>query len=249
MAQQKQSHRQVVLDTETTGVDVKKGHRVIEIGLVELIDRVATGRTFQTYLNPMGATMDPEAEKVHGLSLAFLADKPQFSQKCAEFCSFIQGAEVLIHNAAFDEGFLNAELARVNKPPIWEIAAKITDTYMMAQSVFPKQANGLDKLCKRLEISNEHRTFHGALLDAELLTEVYLKMTQDQSPYIDDAEIGKLPRPPVAYISDRKPGPALTLSVEDKQAHESYLDELEKANKKPSVWRSGPVSSSKAPSP
>lgn len=243
------AHRQVVLDTETTGMEVKKGHRVVEIGLVELIDRVPTGRTFQTYLNPVGAAMDPEAQKVHGLSMEFLADKPQFSQKCAEFCSFIQGAEVLIHNAAFDEGFLNAELARVNKPPIWEIASKITDTYMMAQSVFPKQANGLDKLCKRLEISNEHRKFHGALLDAELLTEVYLKMTQDQSPYIDDAEIGKLPRPPIALISGRKPGLVISLSTEDKQAHEAYLDELEKTTKKPSIWRSGPSSASKSPSP
>lgn len=243
------AHRQVVLDTETTGIDVKKGHRIIEIGLVELVDRVPTGRTFQVYLNPVGASMDPEAQKVHGLSMEFLADKPQFSQICAEFCAFVQGAEILIHNASFDEGFLNAELARVSKPPIWEIAQKVTDTYMMAQSLFPKQANGLDKLCKRLEISNEHRALHGALLDAELLTEVYLKMTKDQSPYIDDAEIGSLPRPPVVLIVGRKPGALISLSAEDRQTHEAYLDDLERQTKTPSVWRSPSTSANKAPSP
>lgn len=240
--------RQVVLDTETTGLFVKNGDRVIEIGCVEIIDRQPTGRTFHAYLNPMGAPIPPDSLKIHGLTPEFLADKPQFSQVCADFCSFIQGAEILIHNAPFDEGFLNSELAKVGKKPIWEIAAKITDTYLMAQSLYPKQANGLDKLCARLEISTAHRELHGALLDANLLTEAYLKMTEGESPYIDDAEIGKRPRPPVAYIADRKPGPIYAPSDEARAQHEAYLDGLEKSTKKPSVWRSGP-SASKAPAP
>ena len=230
--------RQIVLDTETTGKEVKKGDRVIEIGCVEVIDRQPTGRTFQVYLNPVGATMHPEAFGVHGISMEFLADKPQFSQHCEDFCSFIQGAEILIHNAPFDEAFLNMELAKVGKPPIWQIASKITDTYVMAQSLYPKQANGLDKLSKRLGISTEHRTFHGALLDAQLLSEVYFKMTEGQSPYIDDAEIGQRPRPPVVYIEDRKPGPLFKPSNSQMVAHEEYLNDLEKITKKTSVWRS-----------
>jgi DNA polymerase-3 subunit epsilon len=229
--------RQIVLDTETTGTEHKLGHRVIEIGCLEIIDRKLTGRSFHCYLNPVGATMDPGAQQVHGLTMEFLADKPQFSQKAQEFCDFIKGAEVLAHNSPFDEGFLNAELARVGKPSIWQIANKVTDTYPMAQSVFPGKKNGLDALCQRLEISNAHRTLHGALLDAELLAEVYLKMTENASPYIDDAEIAKIPRPPVVRVSGRAPGALFTPSPSDVSSHEAYLDDLEKINKKPPVAR------------
>lgn len=232
------SLRQVVLDTETTGLEVKQGHRIVEIGCVEIIDRVPTGRTFHCYLNPVGATMEEKAQETHGLSMDFLSDKPQFSQVANDFCKFVAGSEILIHNAPFDTGFLNAELARVGKPPIWQIAQVITDTYLMAQSLFPKQANGLDKLCDRLSISREHRTFHGALLDAQLTTDAYLKMTEGQSPYIDDAEIAKQPRPPIVFIENRKPSALFQPSAEDLQAHEKYLDDLEAGNKKPSVWRS-----------
>ena len=237
------SLRQVVLDTETTGLEVKHGHRIIEIGCVEIIDRVPTGRTFHCYLNPVGATIEEKAQETHGLTLEFLSDKPQFSQIANDFCKFVAGSEILIHNAPFDTGFLNAELARVGKPPIWQIAQIVTDTYLMAQSLFPKQANGLDKLCDRLGISREHRTFHGALLDAQLTTDAYLKMTEGQSPYIDDAEIAKQPRPQIVLLENRNPGVLFQPSVQDITAHEKYLDALEAANKKPSVWRS--VSSTK----
>ena len=229
--------RQIFLDTETTGREHKAGHRVIEIGCVEVIDRVITDRTFHCYLNPVGATMEPEAQKIHGISMEFLSDKPQFSQKCQEFIDFIQGAEILIHNAPFDEGFLNAELGRVGRPAIWSIASKITDTYIMAQSLYPKQHNGLNKLCDRLEISREHRVKHGALLDAQLLCDAYLKMTQDQSPYIDDALIAKQPRPAIQYLTQRTPGIVIAASAQDASTHEAYLDGLESVNKQPSLWR------------
>ena len=238
MSEQNVGIRQIFLDTETTGREHKAGHRVIEIGCVEVIDRQPTTRTFQCYLNPVGAIMDPGAQAIHGLSMEFLSDKPQFSQKVQEFIDFIQGAEVLIHNAPFDEGFLNAELARVGRPAIWSIASKITDTYIMAQSLYPKQHNGLDKLCDRLEIDRQHRTHHGALLDAQLLCDAYLKMTKDQSPYIDDAEIGRQPRPPIHYLTERKSGIIVATRPDDLLAHEKYLDDLEAINKKTSVWRS-----------
>lgn len=241
--------RQIVLDTETTGKELKNGDRVIEIGCVEVIDRKPTGRTFQAYVNPVGAIMTPRALEIHGITMEFLADKPQFSQICDEFCAFIQGAEILIHNAPFDEALLNMELAKVGKPSIWQIASKITDTYLMAQSLYPKQANGLDKLCARLGVSNEHRTFHGALLDAQLLSEVYFKMTEGQSPYIDDAEIGQRPRPPVVFLENRKPGVIFKPSDAEHAAHEMYLNALEKATKKPSIWRSSMSPVSKPPAP
>ena len=229
--------RQIVLDTETTGKEHKLGHRVIEIGCIELIDRKPTGRTLHFYLNPVGATMDPEAQAVHGISMEFLADKPQFSQIAQQFCDFVRGGEILAHNSAFDEGFLNAELARVGQPPIWQIAHKVTDTYTMAQSLFPGKKNGLNALCERMEVSTANRTFHGALLDAQLLTDVYLKMTENESPYIDDAEIGRRPRPAIVRVEGRSPGVLFVASPEDLAAHESYLDGLEKANKKPPVAR------------
>lgn len=173
--------RQVVLDTETTGLDAAGGHRVIEIAAVELIDRRLTGKNFHSYLNPQREIEDGALE-VHGITREFLCDKPLFSDVAGDFLEFIKGAEVIIHNAPFDLGFLDAELARLSTPPI-KIVDEITvlDTLELARDLHPGQRNNLDALCKRYEIDNSSRTLHGALLDAEILADVYLAMTGGQT--------------------------------------------------------------------
>lgn len=178
--------RLVVLDTETTGLAVEKGHRVVEIGCVELIERRPTGRRFQRYLNPQRA-MDAGASEVTGLSDEFLADKPLFADVLEPFIDFVRGAELIIHNAAFDVGFLNAELNRAGWPETLQQMCQVTDTLAMARERFPGQRNSLDALCKRLDVNNQHRTLHGALLDAEILAEVYLAMTSGQGALVLDA--------------------------------------------------------------
>lgn len=171
--------RQIILDTETTGLDPNRGHRVIEIGCVELFERRRTGREFHRYLNPERG-IDAGAQAVTGLTEEFLADKPLFAQIAAEFLAFVDGAELVIHNAAFDVGFLDAELARL--PAAGSLASRCTvlDTLQLARSRYPGQKNSLDALCKRLSVDNAHRQLHGALLDAHLLTEVYLALTAGQ---------------------------------------------------------------------
>jgi DNA polymerase III subunit epsilon len=172
--------RQVVLDTETTGLSWEKGNRVVEIGCVELLQRRKTGRTFQRYLNPE-RDMELGAQEVTGLSREFLSDKPKFIEVMDEFLEFIRGAELIIHNANFDIGFLNYELSLAGSH--WGRMtdhASVLDTLAMARERFPGQRNSLDALCKRLDVNNNHRTLHGALLDAELLSEVYLTMTAGQ---------------------------------------------------------------------
>jgi len=172
--------RQVVLDTETTGLSVERGHRVVEIGCIELVERRPSGRRFQRYLNPQ-RPMDAGAQEVTGISDEFLADKPLFADVADEFVAFIEGAELVIHNAAFDVGFLDAELARLGRghPPLREMCPVI-DSLQIARERFPGQRNSLDALCKRLQVDNAHRTLHGALLDAQLLAEVYLNLTAGQ---------------------------------------------------------------------
>ncbi len=172
--------RQVVLDTETTGLSAEKGHRVVEIGCIELVERRPTGRRFQRYLNPQ-RPMDAGAIEVTGLTDDFLADKPRFEEIVDEFLAFIDGAELIIHNAAFDVGFLDAELARTGRGlrGIRETCG-VVDSLQLARERYPGQRNSLDALCKRLQVDNAHRTLHGALLDAELLAEVYLGLTAGQ---------------------------------------------------------------------
>ncbi|MBQ1784065.1 MAG: DNA polymerase III subunit epsilon [Gammaproteobacteria bacterium] len=176
--------RQVVLDTETTGMNKLgvhyEGHRVIEIGCYELVNRKPTGRRFHQYLNP-GRPVDPEAVGVHGITDEMLADKPPFATVAAEFLEFIDGSELIIHNAAFDVGFLDQELRLSGVATSVAELAKVTDTLVMARSLHPGQKNNLDALCKRYHIDNGHRTFHGALLDAEILADVYLAMTGGQT--------------------------------------------------------------------
>lgn len=180
--------RQVVLDTETTGLSWEKGNRVVEIGCVELIERRPTRRHFHRYLNP-DREMEPGAAEVTGLTLEFLRDKPRFHEVAEEFLDFIRGAELVIHNAAFDVGFLDAELARL--PGAGRLAdhcAGVLDTLALAKQRFPGQRASLDALCKRLGVDNGHRTLHGALLDAELLADVYLALTSGQGEFALGAE-------------------------------------------------------------
>ncbi|MBK6743532.1 MAG: DNA polymerase III subunit epsilon [Hydrogenophilales bacterium] len=175
--------RYVVLDTETTGLSPEQGHRVIEIGALELNDRQATGRTFHVYLNP-DREVDAGALEVHGLSNEFLADKPRFESIANEFLDFIADAELIIHNAPFDIGFLNSELARLDKGKLAGYCSGVLDTLKQAREMHPGQRNNLDALCKRYEVDNSNRAYHGALLDAQLLAEVYLAMTRGQDSLI-----------------------------------------------------------------
>jgi DNA polymerase III subunit epsilon len=165
--------REIILDTETTGLSPQDGHRLVEIGAVELINHLPTGRTFQIYLNPE-RDMPSEAEAVHGLSSAFLKDKPLFKQKVAEFLNFIEDSVLIIHNASFDMGFINAELSAAGQEPIG--SERVLDTLQMARRKHPMGPNSLDALCKRYGIDNTKRTKHGALMDSELLAEVYLEL-------------------------------------------------------------------------
>jgi len=172
--------RQIVLDTETTGLEWRNGNRVVEIGCVELLERRPTGRTFHTYLNPK-REFEPGAQEVTGLTLDFLADKPEFHERVDEFLAFIDGAVLVIHNAAFDVGFLDYELSLLG-PHYGRIheRATVEDSLLLARQKFPGQRNTLDALCRRMGVDNSHRTLHGALLDAQLLAEAYLAMTSGQ---------------------------------------------------------------------
>jgi DNA polymerase-3 subunit epsilon len=184
--------RQIILDTETTGLSVGKGHRVVEIGCIELIERRQTGRKFQRYLNPQ-RPMDHGAQEVTGLSDEFLSDKPLFADVAEEFVDFVRGAELVIHNASFDVGFLNGELARLGGYPPLDEMCGVLDSLQLARDRFPGQRNALDALCKRLGVDNTHRTLHGALLDAQLLCDVYLYLTAGQGDLCLDAQAAAEP--------------------------------------------------------
>jgi len=179
--------RQVILDTETTGIGHAAGHRIIEIGCLELIDRQLTGEQFHVYLNPDRA-IDEGAAKVHGIRSEFLQDKPRFNEVMQDFIDFVDGAELIIHNAPFDVGFLNAELKRASWAKPLESHCSILDTLVMAKKKHPGQRNNLDALCKRYDVGNSHRKLHGALLDSELLGYVYLAMTGGQATLFGENE-------------------------------------------------------------
>lgn len=228
------SNRQVVLDTETTGLEVAKGHRVTEIGCIELVDRRKTGRRFHRYLNP-GRELDAGAVEVTGLTSEFLADKPPFSSVAAEFLDFVAGAELIIHNAAFDVGFLDQELALCSAP-VRRLAdcATITDTLALARERFPGKRNSLDALCSRLDIDNRHRTLHGALLDAELLAEVWLAMTSGQADLGLATEAVGQPSAECPPPERRGAGPVrprvLFASSEERSLHDAMLERLARAS-------------------
>jgi DNA polymerase-3 subunit epsilon len=225
--------RQIVLDTETTGLEVDRGHRVIEIGCIEIVARRPTGRHFHRYLNPE-REIDEAAIAVHGLTLAKLQREPTFAQVAAEFLAFIDGAELIIHNAAFDVGFLNAELGRLpgDIPPI-DRACRVLDTLTLARQMHPGQRNSLDALCKRYSIDNSKRELHGALLDARILADVYLAMTGGQSALqlgesrgqvSDKTNASRWVRPEGAAPRVVKPSEA------EQAAHEAMLTKLLKAS-------------------
>ena len=231
--------RQIFLDTETTGLNPESGDRIVEIGCIEMVNRRLTGETRHVYLNPERKGNE-EAIKVHGLTDAFLADKPKFSAVADDILGFLAGADVVIHNAAFDVGFLNAELKRLGRQPFHTVAAKVTDTLLMAREMFPGKANSLDALCKRLEVDNAHRTFHGALLDAGLLAEVYIRLTRGQDSLViqagDDHRPGQALAVPQLDLSGFNL-PVIAPDADDIAAHGAVLKDLDKASGGKTVWR------------
>lgn len=230
--------RQVFLDTETTGLDPAAGDRIVEIGCVEMVGRRLTGRRLHHYLNPE-RPVHPDAMRVHGLSDEFLADKPRFAELAAEVLEFVRGAEVLIHNAAFDTGFLDAELSRLKQPPLRDLAGRVTDTLAMARNMYPGKANSLDALCRRLEVDNSDRSFHGALLDAGLLAEVYVRMTRGQETLVIDAgDSATSGQGGIARVDlSRYVLPVIAPTADELAAHEAWLKDLDKASGGKTVWR------------
>ena len=233
------ARRQIVLDTETTGIDPKQGHRIIEIGCVELIDRKLTGRHFHVYLNPE-RLVEEEAIQVHGITNAFLEDKPVFAQIADDFVEFIRGAELVIHNAPFDVGHMDNELMRMQSPHgrIHDIAT-VLDTLVMARKLYPGQRASLDALCRRFDIDNSHRELHGALLDAEILADVYLWMSGGQRK-LSLAEKGADgadhdPTTIRRLDSNRPQLKILTATAEEEKAHLQRIQQLAKHGG-PSRW-------------
>jgi len=233
--------RIIALDTETTGLDVKDGHRVIEIGCVELVNRAITGRNFHTYLNPE-RVIDKGAQAVHGITEHFLADKPKFSDVVEEFLAFIKGAQVVIHNAPFDVGFLNVELNICQ--PAYEVLTQhceIIDTLTLARSRHPGQKNNLDALCKRYEIDASHRQLHGALLDAELLARLYLAMTGGQgqlfTAQLNEPTHNHNNLDPTHVRNNRQPLPVIAAVADELSAHEAFLQKIAAQNNGTCLWK------------
>ncbi len=233
--------RQIVLDTETTGLDPAQGHRVIEIGCIELRNRRLTEQRFHVYLRPERA-IDEGAMKVHGLTNEFLADQPRFAEIADQFLEFIRGAELIIHNAAFDLGFLNHELRRCGLgQSTLEQICRVEDTLLLARQRHPGQRNNLDALCKRYGVDNSQRALHGALLDAEILADVYLAMTRQQDSLFVQESAATVRRNQesrrAALPRARPPLPVLRASAEERAAHDQYLDMLDKKSGGACVWR------------
>ena len=228
--------RQIVLDTETTGLNAKLGDRVIEIGCLELLNRRLTGNHFHHYLNPERAS-DPGAVKVHGIDDEFLLDKPKFREIAGEFIEYIRDAELIIHNAPFDVEFLERELALAELPPLLQHCAGVTDTLKLAKELHPGKKNSLDALCERYAVNNAHRTLHGALLDAELLAEVYLAMTRGQESLVMELEPEAKGASTAAGTSTKR-GKLVVLAVEEEElaAHRELLQGIESESKGKCVW-------------
>lgn len=227
--------RQIILDTETTGLETSLGHRIIEIAAVEMVNRQLTNNHFHQYLNP-GREIDPGAQQVHGISLEFLQDKPLFRDIVKDFLNYVDGGELVIHNAPFDVGFLNYELGLLGMGPIQHYCPVITDTLKMAKQLRPGQKNNLDALCRNYQIDNSRRTLHGALVDTELLAEVYLAMTRGQeSLMIESAPI--LAKSVARAQHERSKPRILPAGEEERAAHAAYLDDLEKSSRGMCVWK------------
>ena len=229
--------RQIVLDTETTGLSAENGDRIIEIGCVELFNRKLTGNNLHFYVNPERDSHE-DALKVHGISNEFLRDKPKFGQIVDELLEYLRDAELIIHNAPFDISFLNKELDRLGRPPLKTVIGQVTDSLVMAKEMFPGKRNGLDALCDRLEVDNSGRTLHGALLDAELLADVYINMTRGQDALLMDLEKPDTEGGEIVLIDlSRIVLPVIQASEQEAQAHEAVLLDLDKSCKGKTVWR------------
>lgn len=229
------AQRQIVLDTETTGLEPKLGHRIIEIAGVELVNRRLTGRHFHRYINP-GRDSDEGALQVHGLTTEFLADKPAFGEIVTEFLEYVDGAELIIHNAPFDIGFLDTELALAKKKKLSTFCPNVIDTLRMAKDLHPGKRNGLDALCERYQVDNSERTLHGALLDAELLADVYLVMTRGQDSLIVEAETVQADTVERGFDRSKLKLVVVYTTAEELAAHEAQLAEIDKVSGG-ALWR------------
>ncbi len=230
--------RQIFLDTETTGLSPENGDRIVEIGCVELLNRKLTGNNLHFYLNPERDSHE-DALKVHGISNEFLKDKPKFGDIADELLEYLQGADLLIHNAPFDVGFINKELELQKRPPLKTYVNSVSDTLAMAKDMFPGKRNSLDALCDRLGVDNSGRTLHGALLDAELLADVYIYITRGQDALlieVDSSSDNKMRADAIDLQSIKLP--ILTASEQELAAHEEVLSQIDKASNGQTVWRS-----------
>ena len=234
--------RQIVLDTETTGLNPRTGDRVIEIGCVEMVNRRLTGSNLHFYINPERDS-EEGALAVHGLTTEFLSDKPKFAEISAELLDYVSGAEIIIHNAPFDVGFLDVEFGRLGVPPFLKHVAGVIDTLVQAKSMYPGKRNSLDALCDRYGISNAHRVLHGALLDAELLAEVYLAMTRGQNSLTIDLHVEE-------HAADGEDSPlnlalaavlVLPAAADEVESHELVLNSLDKEVRGSCIWRTQPA--------
>lgn len=233
--------RQIVLDTETTGLEPEQGHRIIEIGCVELVDRRLTGNNFHQFLQPE-REIDAGAIEVHGITNEFLADKPRFCDVAQDFVEYVRGAELIIHNAPFDVGFLDHELKLMENPQRIDTLSAVTDTLVMAKKMHPGQRNSLDALCKRYDIDNSHRELHGALLDAEILADVYLMMTGGQAALVLDDQLGQQGGDENAadnirrLVADRPPLKVILADESELEAHQRQLEAMGEA----CIWHKQP---------
>jgi DNA polymerase III subunit epsilon len=229
--------RQIFLDTETTGLSAANGDRIIEIGCVELVNRKLTNNNKHFYLNP-GRDSHEDALKVHGISNEFLKDKPKFAEVADELLAFCADAEIIIHNAPFDLSFLNKELELIGKPSFKGFIASVTDTLVMAKEMYPGKRNSLDSLCDRLGVDNSGRTLHGALLDAELLADVYINLTRGQDALLIDSGNSHDANGTVVQIDlSRFKLDLLLANDQETAAHEDVLSQIDKASKGKTVWR------------
>ena len=230
--------RQIVLDTETTGLSAEGGDRIIELGCVELLNRKLTGNNLHLYFNP-GRDSHEDALKVHGISNEFLKDKPKFGDVVNDILQYLQGAEIIIHNAAFDVGFLNKELELTGRSPFATYVESVTDTLAMAKEMYPGKRNSLDALCDRLGVDNSGRTLHGALLDAELLADVYINLTRGQDALLMTDDATDPAGGPVAQAMDLRGFelPVLVANEQELAAHEEVLVQIDKSSSGKTIWR------------
>ena len=234
--------RQIVLDTETTGLNPRTGDRIIEIGCVEMVNRRLTGNNLHCYVNPERDS-EEGALAVHGLTTEFLSDKPKFAEISAQLLDYISGAQIVIHNAPFDVGFLDVEFGQLGLPPFLKHVAGVIDTLVQAKSLYPGKRNSLDALCDRYGISNSHRVLHGALLDAELLAEVYLAMTRGQNSLTIDLHVDDHAGEGNDSLLNVALADVLVLRAQpgEREAHELLLDSLDKEVRGSCVWRAQPA--------